>query len=314
MAPFRAFAAEQGAGMALFGVIGVVTGKILNIGFPINKKLWTSSYVIFTAGLALLCLAFCYWVVDVKQWRGLWTKVVLVFGMNANCRLRVAEIFSHLLDNFHSSTGRSWQEFIYEHTFVPMASPANASLLYALAYVLMCWCAMWVLYRKGIFLKTLIRAIAIDIPSTHPVDSSASLIRLRALLIFSVIFFSYAYFYEEAVGIRIHVWTWCARLWSKARYASMRTIKTLRTKVFANGHYYSDKAPGLALLAVPIAEVTRTILRALNIDPVSPRGLIDLAYFLTCLRSLCRWRRHACVVLDRHGARRQRTRLRFFPQ
>src|SRR5271166_1867697 len=51
---------SKAVGMALFGVVGVLAGKILNLGFPINKKLWTSSYVVFTAGLALLCLALCY--------------------------------------------------------------------------------------------------------------------------------------------------------------------------------------------------------------------------------------------------------------
>jgi len=144
---------SKALGIALFGVIGVVAGKILNIGFPINKKLWTSSYVVFTAGLALLCLALCYWVVDVKQWRGRWTKVVLVFGMNAIAAYVFAEVISHLVDHVHTSAGLSWQEFIYQRLFVPIASPVNASLLYALAYVLMCWLAMWVLYRKGIFLK-----------------------------------------------------------------------------------------------------------------------------------------------------------------
>jgi predicted acyltransferase len=47
----------------------------------------------------------------------------------------------------------AWQDFIYERIFVPLASPANASLLYALSYVLVCWVAMWLLYRKDIFLK-----------------------------------------------------------------------------------------------------------------------------------------------------------------
>jgi predicted acyltransferase len=140
-------------GMALFGLVGVVAGKILNLGFPINKKLWTSSYVIFTAGLALLCLALCYWIVDVKHWRGRWTKPLLVFGMNAIGAYVFAEVISHLLDHMHTRAGTSWQEFIYQRMFAPLASPANASLLYALAYVLMCWAAMWVLYRKNIFLK-----------------------------------------------------------------------------------------------------------------------------------------------------------------
>jgi predicted acyltransferase len=146
-------AKSKALGMALFGLVGVVAGKILNLGFPINKKLWTSSYVIFTAGLALLCLALCYWIADVKRWRGLWTKPFLVFGMNAIAAYVFAEVMSHLVDHLHASNGISWQEIVYQRVFMPLASPANASLLYALAYVLVCWAAMWVLYRKGIFLK-----------------------------------------------------------------------------------------------------------------------------------------------------------------
>jgi len=146
-------AQSKALGMAVFGVVGIVAGKILNLGFPINKKLWTSSYVIFTAGLALLCLALCYWIVDVKKWRGLWTRPLLVFGMNAIAAYVFAELISHLLDHMHNRAGVSWQDAIYQLMFVPLASPVNSSLLYALAYVLMCWAAMWVLYRKNIFLR-----------------------------------------------------------------------------------------------------------------------------------------------------------------
>lgn len=146
-------ARHKALGMALFGLAGVFAGEILNLGFPINKKLWTSSYVVLTAGLALLCLALCYWIVDVKRWRGRWTKPLLVFGMNAIAAYVFAEIISHLLDHMHNRSGLSWQEMIYQPVFAPLANPANASLLYALAYVLICWLAMWLLYRKGIFLK-----------------------------------------------------------------------------------------------------------------------------------------------------------------
>src|ERR1700722_116528 len=144
---------NKARGMALFGLIGVVAGKILNLGFPINKKLWTSSYVIFTAGLALLCLALFYWILDVKQSRGRWTKPLLVFGMNAIAAYVFAEVISHFLDHVNTAGGVELQEFIYQHVFAPFASPANASLLYAVVYVLMCWAAMYVLYRKGLFLK-----------------------------------------------------------------------------------------------------------------------------------------------------------------
>jgi predicted acyltransferase len=146
-------AKSKAVGMALFGLTGVLAGKVLNLGFPINKKLWTSSYVIFTAGLAALFLALFYWIADIKQWRGPWTKPLLVFGMNAIAAFALSEATSSWLDQVQAAVGVNWQEFIYQRAFAHLASPANASLLYALAFVLICWAAMWVLYRKGIFLK-----------------------------------------------------------------------------------------------------------------------------------------------------------------
>src|SRR5262249_52217397 len=76
------------AGMAAGG-----GGKVMDVWFPINKKLWTSSYVVFTAGIALILLAVCYQVVDVRRHRGRWAWPILVFGMNAIA----AYIFSEVL-------------------------------------------------------------------------------------------------------------------------------------------------------------------------------------------------------------------------
>jgi len=148
----RRSAQAKALGMALAGVIGVVTGQIFNIWFPINKKLWTSSYVLFTAGLALLCLALCYWILDIKQRLNYWTKPFLIFGMNAIAAYVFAELISHMLDNMHVGS-LTWQEFVYQHLFAHLASPMNASLIYGLCYVFVCWAAMWVLYRRGIFIK-----------------------------------------------------------------------------------------------------------------------------------------------------------------
>jgi predicted acyltransferase len=140
-------------GMFVFGILGVFAGKIFNLWFPINKNLWTSSYVLLTAGLALICLGLCYWVLDIKQWRGGWTKFFLVFGMNAIAAYVFAELIAHWIDRMQARNGMSWQEFLYQTLFAPLASPYHASLLYAITFVLMCWAAMWFLYRKGIFLK-----------------------------------------------------------------------------------------------------------------------------------------------------------------
>jgi predicted acyltransferase len=126
------------------------------VWFPINKKLWTSSYVLWTAGLALGCLALCYWLVDVQKWRRGATPF-LVLGTNAIAAYLLAEIVAHLIWRMGAAqpdgTFLSWQEMIYERFFVPLGSPANASLLYALVFLALCWAAMWVLYRRRIFFK-----------------------------------------------------------------------------------------------------------------------------------------------------------------
>jgi predicted acyltransferase len=144
----------KAAGMAWCGIGFMIAAEVLNTWFPINKKLWTSSFVLLTAGLALFCLALCYWVLDIRQWRGWWTKPFLVFGMNSIAAYVFAEVIAHLLDRLQLHSSRvTYQEFLYEHLFLPLASPANASLFYALTYVLICLAAMWFLYRKQIFLK-----------------------------------------------------------------------------------------------------------------------------------------------------------------
>lgn len=152
-----ASAARKAVWMLAFGVVGLAAGEFFNIWFPINKKLWTSSYVLFTGGFALVCLAFCFWVLDVKKWRGRWTLPATIFGMNAIAAYVFSEWVAHGLDawRIHLSNGQiwSWQHFIYARLFAPLASPANASLLYALTYTFICWLVAWLLYRKRIFLK-----------------------------------------------------------------------------------------------------------------------------------------------------------------
>jgi predicted acyltransferase len=146
-------AGSKAAGLILFGVLGVVLGEVCNVWFPINKKLWTSSFVIFTAGVALLCLALCYWILEVRRWRQSWTMPFRVFGMNAIAAYVFAEGISHSLDHVQIAHGTSLQDFIYQRLFFRAAAPANASLMYAVIFVLFCWAAMAILYRRRIFLK-----------------------------------------------------------------------------------------------------------------------------------------------------------------
>jgi predicted acyltransferase len=147
--------------MVIFGVIGLAAGKFFNIWFPINKKLWTSSYVLFTAGFALVVLALCYWVLDVRKLRGRWTMPALVFGMNAIAAYTLSEMLAAGLDAWSVRVAAGpehempMQTFIYQHLFTwPTGlSTANTSLAYSIAFVLVCWLPMWLLYRRKIFVR-----------------------------------------------------------------------------------------------------------------------------------------------------------------
>jgi predicted acyltransferase len=140
-------------GNVLFGVAAVGAGQLWNLDFPINKNLWTSSFVLLTTGLALLCLSLCYWILDLKRRRSGWTTFFLVFGMNPIAAYVFAEMISHCLYRLSTAAGLSWEDVLYQNGFEPFISPANASLLYAICYTLLCWVLMWLFYRKRIFLK-----------------------------------------------------------------------------------------------------------------------------------------------------------------
>jgi predicted acyltransferase len=149
-------ARQKAAGLLAFGVASLLAGQLWAIWFPINKKLWTSSFVLFTAGCALICLAVCYWVSDVKRHRGLWTRPLVIFGTNAIAVYVLADLISALLSNLHVQQGRrviSLQGYLYRHTFGFLAPRQLASLAYSLAFVLVCFLPIWWMYRKRIFLK-----------------------------------------------------------------------------------------------------------------------------------------------------------------
>jgi len=149
-------AKEKATGLLGYGVVLLAAAELVNVWFPINKKLWTSSFVLFTAGMALLFLAACYWMVDVRQWRGRWTEIFLVFGMNAIAAYFVAEIVAHWLSRMQvatDGTSTTWQDFIYQRVFAGWGSPSFSSLLYAITYVVLCWLVMGMLYRRKIFIK-----------------------------------------------------------------------------------------------------------------------------------------------------------------
>jgi len=140
----------------LLGNVGLVLGVIWDIWFPINKNLWTSSYVIFTGGMALLFLATCYYLIDVKKstW---WTKPFVIYGTNAITVYVLSGILARILILVRipqpDGTNVLLKTFIYQNYFASWAGPMNGSLFFALAYIILWLGIMTIFYKKGIFIK-----------------------------------------------------------------------------------------------------------------------------------------------------------------
>lgn len=141
-----------------FGIVLVAIGWAWDFFFPINKSLWTSSYVVFMAGQALCFLGFCYWLIDIKGYKA-WTKPFVIFGVNALALFVGSGVMARLLGIIKvgeaGSDGNrlSLQQWIFNNLFLSWASPINASLAYAICFILVWLFLMWLLYRKNIFIK-----------------------------------------------------------------------------------------------------------------------------------------------------------------
>lgn len=149
----KATPSRRALGMLAWGVAGLVAGKLFDIWMPINKNLWTSSFVVFTAGFALVVLALCYWAVDIRGWRTGWTKPFLVFGTNAIVAYTLASLVAKIIYRTRISGNVTIQRYIFDHVFAPLGSPSFTSLLFSLSFVAVCSIPVWVLYRKRIFVK-----------------------------------------------------------------------------------------------------------------------------------------------------------------
>jgi predicted acyltransferase len=150
-------ASTKAVGLILGGGAGLVVGLSWSRAFPINKSLWTGSYVLFSAGIACLVLALLYWVVDMKEQRG-WTGPFLVFGTNAIAAYWLSSLFGIFLD-WIVVAGPAEGElqvlktYLYETFFVSWLSPVDASLAYAIAYLLLWLGLISLLYRRRIFIR-----------------------------------------------------------------------------------------------------------------------------------------------------------------
>jgi predicted acyltransferase len=142
--------------LALAGIGAIIIGEIWNLFFPINKNLWTSSYVMFTAGAAALFLVACYWLIDVKGWRA-WSKPFVILGTNAlalyvlsGLLVETMGTISITLDDGRAISSSRW---LYVTVFEPFFAPKNASLLYALAHLGVLFLVLLWMYRRRILIR-----------------------------------------------------------------------------------------------------------------------------------------------------------------
>jgi predicted acyltransferase len=155
--------------LILSGLVTLALGLLWSCTFPINKNLWTSSYVLFSAGLSLLLLSLFYWLIDIRRLNDspigkafLWPW--LVFGSNAITAFVVSNFLVELALWIKVPAGAwvspanpaklisSWQ-WAYVHVFARHGSTYVTSLAFALTFTALCFLPNWLLWRRKIFLK-----------------------------------------------------------------------------------------------------------------------------------------------------------------
>jgi predicted acyltransferase len=146
----KAFAiAGAGLGLAL-------AGWLLHPWFPINKKIWTSTFTLFSGGISLLAFSILYWAIDIRRWRRGITPA-LVFGTNAILAFALSNVITTLTDHIHvnmsSGAALTLHEWGYRYCFATWLLPIHASLAYAVAIVLLNFALLYPLYRRRIFLR-----------------------------------------------------------------------------------------------------------------------------------------------------------------
>lgn len=137
--------------MLLSGLLLVIAGLLWNELFPINKKIWTSSYVLYTTGWAQILLSLFIWIIDVKGFKK-WGQPFLWYGMNPLFIyvLSLVLIFTYLGIHLQGTSLYGW---LYETFFVPLTGKMNGSLLFGLFHVALFGFVGWILFRNKVFIK-----------------------------------------------------------------------------------------------------------------------------------------------------------------
>lgn len=155
---------QKTVGLGVAAVVCLALGYLWSLEFPLNKNMWTSSFVLVAGGYSLCLMTLAYWAVEQKGWRKGWTWVWLVFGSNAITAYMFSELAADALwtvrlnklgsivvtSNEHMEP---WLPTFFHHTFAHIPDPGWAAFAYSVSFTAMCFIPVWILYRKKIFLK-----------------------------------------------------------------------------------------------------------------------------------------------------------------
>jgi predicted acyltransferase len=139
----------------VYGFLAFLFGLTWDLFFPINKSLWTSSYVLYAGGLASMGLAFCYWLIDVKGFTK-FTKPFVIYGVNAITVYFASGVIARSMNILKTTLNGeevNWKSYLYMQFYTPNFSPNNASLAWAISFVLIWFLILWVMFKKGIVIK-----------------------------------------------------------------------------------------------------------------------------------------------------------------
>jgi predicted acyltransferase len=143
------------AWLFVYGILAIVVGMIWDLFFPINKALWSSSFVLYAGGISTVGLTLAYWFIDIQGYKKFFWPF-LVFGTNSISAYILADIVPGLINLVkinHNGKTLPGMEYLYQTLFAPYFSPVNASVIDAIAFVLLIWVMMYPLYIKKIIIK-----------------------------------------------------------------------------------------------------------------------------------------------------------------
>lgn len=139
----------------IWGTVLAFAGLLLQYGCPINKKIWSPTYVLVTCGFAAQFLALLIWIIDINK-KETWSRFFHAFGVNPLFVYLVAGILSNIIANtrfIYQSHSVTLKNFIYKEMLQPWLGNYFGSLVYALAFVTLCWFFGYILYKRNIYIK-----------------------------------------------------------------------------------------------------------------------------------------------------------------